>query len=45
MYRLNTTELDCNKMMAMITYKNIFPRYFSDLQLARGFIYSLYKQK
>lgn len=45
MNRLNTTELDCNKMMAIITYKNIFPRDFSDLQLARGFIYTLFKQK
>ena len=27
--RINTTELDCNKMLAMITYKNLFPRDFS----------------
>lgn len=35
--RLNTTELDCNKMFALITYKNLFPRDFSDLQLNRGY--------
>ena len=43
--RLNTTELDCNKMLAIITYKNIFPRDFSDLQLNRGFVYTLFNQK
>ena len=44
-HRLNTTELDWNKMMAMISYKNLFPRDFSDLQLARGFVYELFLQK
>lgn len=33
--RLNTTELDCNKMLAIITYKNLFPHDFADLQLNR----------
>ncbi len=44
-HRLNTTDLDWNKMMAMITYKNLFPRDFSDLQLARGFVFTLFEQK
>ena len=43
--RVNTTELDCNKMLALITYKNLFPRDFSELQLGRGFIHSLFAQK
>ena len=43
--RLNTTELDCNKMLAMVTYKNIFPRDFSELQLNRGFVYALFSNK
>jgi len=43
--RLNTTDLDCKKMMAMITYKNLFPRDFCDLQLAKGFIYELFVEK
>ena len=30
-HRLDTTDLDWNKMLAMITYKNLFPRDFSDL--------------
>lgn len=44
-HRLNTTDLDWNKMMAMIAYKNLFPRDFSDLQLARGFVFTLFAQK
>lgn len=31
--RLNITELDCNKMLAIIAYKNLFPRDFANLQL------------
>ena len=38
-YRLNITEIDCNKMLAIITYKNLFPKDFCDLQLGRGFVY------
>ncbi len=44
-YRLNTTDLDWNKMMAMIAYKNLFPRDFCDLQLAKGFVLALFEQK
>lgn len=43
--RLNTTELDYNKMFALITYKNLFPRDFSDLQLNKGFVYALFDNK
>ncbi len=43
--RLNITELDYNKMLAIITYKNIFPRDFSELQVNRGFIYLLFSKK
>lgn len=43
--RLNITGLDYNKMMAMITYKNLFPRDFSDLQLAKGFIHEVFFRK
>ena len=42
---LNTTDLNPNKMMSMITYKNLFPRDFSDLQLARGFVHELFSYK
>lgn len=44
-YRLNITEIDCNKMLAIITYKNLFPKDFCDLQLGRGFVHSLFDQK
>lgn len=43
--RLNTTELDYNKMMALIVYKNLFPRDYSDLQLNNGFVYALFSHK
>lgn len=43
--RLNTTELDYNKMLAIITYKNLFPRDYSDLQLNKGFVYSLFQHR
>ena len=44
-YRLNTTELNYNKMFALITYKNLFPRDFNDLQLNKGFVFSLFANK
>ena len=43
--RLNITELDCNKMLAIIAYKNLFPRDFADLQLNQGFVYTLFNSK
>lgn len=43
--RLNTIELDYNKMLAIIAYKNLFPRDFSDLQLNQGFVYTLFNKK
>lgn len=44
-HRLNITELDCNKMLAMVTYKNLFPRDFAELQLNQGFVYTLFSKK
>ena len=43
--RLNITELDCNKMLAIVAYKNLFPRDFADLQLNQGFVYALFNKK
>ena len=45
MYRLNNTDLSWDKMLAMIVYKNIFPRDFSDLQLAKGYVHELFENK
>ncbi|EGO8858281.1 hypothetical protein D7L51_03735, partial [Enterococcus faecalis] len=42
---VNTINLDPNKLLAIITYKNIFPRDFSELQLSKGFVYSLFTDK
>ncbi|KOP69247.1 hypothetical protein AMS62_24315 [Bacillus sp. FJAT-18019] len=43
--KLNTTDLDCNRMLAMIAYKNLFPRDFSDLQLNKGMVFALFANK
>jgi hypothetical protein len=43
--RLNITELDCNKMLAIIAYKNLFPRDFGDLQLNQGMVYAIFNLK
>ncbi len=43
--RLNTTELDCDKMLAIIAYKNIFPRDFSELQLNQGMVFTIFSEK
>lgn len=44
-HRLSKIEIQCNKMLAIIIYKNLFPRDFSLLQLNQGFVYSLFSQK
>ncbi len=43
--RINITELDCNKMIAIIVYKNLFPCDFADLQLNKGFVYTIFDNK
>lgn len=43
--RLNLIELDPNKLLALISYKNIFPKDFSDLQMNSGFVYTLFFHK
>lgn len=43
--RLNSIELNFNKLLALITYKNIFPRDFSELQLSGGFVHTLFNKK
>lgn len=40
-----STEQNHNKLLAMITYKNIFPRDFVDLQTSRGYVYQLFQLK
>lgn len=43
--RLNTTELDRNKMLAIIAYKNIFPRDFGELQINQGIVFAIFSEK
>ncbi|WP_346355639.1 hypothetical protein [Azotosporobacter soli] len=43
--RIQKTEPDYNKLLALIAYKNIFPKDFNDLQLGMGYIYTLFETK
>lgn len=43
--RISTTEQNSNKLLALLVYKNLFPRDFSNLQLNRGFVYNLFQKK
>lgn len=43
--KLNTIELDTNKLLAIITYKNLFPRDFSELQIGKGYIAAIFANK
>lgn len=43
--RIEFTELNSNKLLAIIAYKNIFPRDFGDLQLGIGFVHTLFENK
>ena len=43
--KLNRIELDVNKLFAIIVYKNIFPKDFTDLQLNRGFVHTLFESR
>ena len=44
-HRLDNTDLNWNKMLAMIVYKNLFPKDFSALHLAKGYVHELFSQK
>ena len=43
--RVGSTASNPNKMLAIVTYKNIFPKDFSELQLNRGFVYAIFAQR
>lgn len=43
--QISTTEQDPNKLLAIIIYKNVFPRDFSELQLNQGFVHALFNKK
>ena len=43
--RIGTTEQDYNKLLAIIVYKNVFPRDFSDTQINIGFVSTLFNKK
>lgn len=43
--KLNNTELSANKMLALISYKNLFPQDFSNLHINQGFVFCLFRNK
>lgn len=43
--RIQSIELNSDKLLAIIAYKNIFPRDFSDLQLGMGLVHTLFESK
>lgn len=43
--RIQSIELNGNKLLAIIAYKNIFPKDFNDLQLGMGFVNTLFTSK
>lgn len=43
--KINTTELDTNKLLAIITYKNLFPRDFSELQTGKKYMAAIFANK
>ncbi|WP_239325519.1 hypothetical protein, partial [Snodgrassella gandavensis] len=43
--KLNHTQLNADKMFALITYKNLFPIDFACLQLNQGFVFTVFNNK
>lgn len=43
--KLKEIKLDPTTLLAIIAYKNIFPKDFASLQLNRGFVYGLFQSK
>lgn len=42
---IDNIELDYNKLLAIISYKNIFPRDFAETQLNKGFVSTIFNNK
>ena len=43
--RIDNTELNYNKLLAILTYKSIFPKDFSQLQEGQGYVFNLFNNK
>lgn len=43
--RIDCIDLDKNKLLAIILYKNVFPDDFSELQMNKGYVYSIFPKK
>lgn len=44
-HKLGKIELDPTKMLAIIVYKNIFPKDYADLQLGKGFVNTIFGER
>lgn len=44
-HKLDLEDIDKNKLLAMVIYKNIFPKDFSDLLLRQGYVYQVLDKK
>lgn len=42
---VGNTTLNSEKLFSMMTYKNIFPKDFANLQLNKGFLYTIFESK
>ena len=40
--KLKTSKLDLNRLLAILTYKNIFPKDYDELRFNRGCVYSFF---
>ena len=43
--QIDMENLDYNKLLALLTYKSLFPKDFSELQFNNGYIYQLFSSK
>jgi hypothetical protein len=43
--RIQSTNLKNDKLLAIVIYKNLFPKDFSELQLGSGFVHTLFDNK
>lgn len=43
--RTSQAELNPNKLLAMVAYKNVFPGDFGNLQEGKGYVYTLFEEK
>lgn len=43
--QISEIELDKDKLLAILVYKNLFPKDYNALQLRKGYVYNLFEQR